>query len=207
MMPLTQIVGFCNVSELARVAGCDFEVLFDHSLWDWCQESNHGEGLWSKAGGLLCSLSCISLDELKVGGLVRLKSAGQKILVELAWQENQTGQSLLVASLPTGADDSSSLPKLNPTGGATEPSQSPARQLAFYFVCRCCDAKWFAETNLSRCPRCQTQSVSNEAAVPPWWKHRACCLPASTLNQTVPMVVSRELPEAQIAKENGHEPR
>ncbi len=39
----------------------------------------------------------------------------------------------------------------------------------WYFVCETCCAKWFAETNRSHCPRCQTQAISKEQIRPPWW--------------------------------------
>lgn len=38
----------------------------------------------------------------------------------------------------------------------------------WYFVCRECGAKWFAEQRIERCPRCQAATVALEKHVPPW---------------------------------------
>jgi len=39
----------------------------------------------------------------------------------------------------------------------------------WYFVCVTCSAKWFAETQRTHCPRCQTPAVSVQRITPPWW--------------------------------------
>jgi hypothetical protein len=41
-------------------------------------------------------------------------------------------------------------------------------QRAWYFVCDCCNAKWFAEIQEMECPRCGRSAVSSERHVPPW---------------------------------------
>lgn len=47
--------------------------------------------------------------------------------------------------------------------------QPPARDdAAFYFVCFCCGAKWFAPRNRTSCPRCGRTATSSERLVPPW---------------------------------------
>ena len=43
-------------------------------------------------------------------------------------------------------------------------------RLAWYFVCACCDAKWFAPRQRWACPRCGTTAVSRERLEPPWFR-------------------------------------
>ena len=52
---------FLDVTDLAKVAGCDFAVWFSRSLSDWCQQSETGSGLWSKKQADSCALSPASL--------------------------------------------------------------------------------------------------------------------------------------------------
>ncbi len=42
----------------------------------------------------------------------------------------------------------------------------------FYFLCRRCEAKWFAAIARIRCPRCGKRCRSDVQASPPWL--RAC---------------------------------
>lgn len=37
-----------------------------------------------------------------------------------------------------------------------------------YFVCETCNAKWFCEPELRRCPRCGALAASRENIAPPW---------------------------------------
>jgi hypothetical protein len=43
-------------------------------------------------------------------------------------------------------------------------------QTPYYFVCTRCDAKWFGNRPLARCPRCRRRCRSEEQIVPPWWR-------------------------------------
>ena len=38
----------------------------------------------------------------------------------------------------------------------------------WYFICRSCTAKWFADAPRLRCPRCGTPAESNEMLIAPW---------------------------------------
>jgi hypothetical protein len=40
----------------------------------------------------------------------------------------------------------------------------------WYFVCSCCDAKWFAPVGRMACPRCGSEATSTERFAPPWLK-------------------------------------
>lgn len=43
-------------------------------------------------------------------------------------------------------------------------------RIPFYFVCPRCDAKWFWNRRLARCPRCRRRCRSVERIFPPWWR-------------------------------------
>lgn len=38
----------------------------------------------------------------------------------------------------------------------------------FRFVCKHCNAQWFARVEAMRCPRCNRRSFSDEQIDPPW---------------------------------------
>jgi hypothetical protein len=164
------MVEFFDVTELATTAGCDFDVWFNRVLWDWCHLSAPNNGLWSKAGGLLCSLSCIAEDNLRIGGPVQLKTAGEKVVVDLApWPKHSDSRITLVSLCETGQSGTTA----NCIAASIPPHQPEAKggSIPFYFVCELCDAKWFAETRTAHCPRCRTRNSSRERLIPPWRKH------------------------------------
>lgn len=47
---------------------------------------------------------------------------------------------------------------------------------SYYFVCRRCEAKWFAPLRKRRCPRCGKVGVSREQLTPPWHQRTAIAI-------------------------------
>lgn len=164
---------FLDVTDLAKVAGCNYSVWFGRSLWDWCQQPETATGLWSKAGGLLCSLSCIPDETLRVGGPVKLKTAGEKVVVDLVSWVSPSDTRVIYLSLSgfgqhgRPANRIAATISVRPKRAERKPESIP-----FYFLCGLCDAKWFAEARAACCPRCRTPGRSQEQVAPPWWQGR-----------------------------------
>jgi hypothetical protein len=170
MKPPNELANFIDVTDIAKAAGCDFGVWFSRSLVEWCQIAPRGPGLWTREGGLLCSLAYLAEVEHFPSGPTRLKTTGERISVELSWFVGTEGMRRVFISL---ADEKGDLLSPRPLPLIEEPKNGCAnnrRQVPFYFVCLVCEAKWFAETQRSTCPRCRTSRLSNEQLTPPWWK-------------------------------------
>jgi hypothetical protein len=164
--------GLVNVSGLAKLAGCNFEVAFSQKLWAWCQSSPGGPGLWNKEGGILCSLSCRDLPAEGCDELATVKTAGQKIMVRLRWSSDGECSSRFVVSLRVDNCERRRIEnkRLLDRAKVTPIPIESRPEAPWYFVCLACDAKWFAESSRARCPRCSDSNTSTEQITPPWWR-------------------------------------
>ena len=70
-----------------------------------------------------------------------------------------------------GAEENGNMCNFGKCNGRCRCDESPAgsaEKRRWYFVCRVCNAKWFASDRVNRCPRCGTPAVATEKIVPPW---------------------------------------
>lgn len=171
-MPNTSApLSLVDVSATAKLAGCDFEVWFSRSLWDWCRQSPRGPGLWSREGGLLCSLSYLADAEQLPSGPARLKTAGERVEVELDWLGGRQGMQRLIVSFAHERGSCQRADARRLIDQSVAATGKANGELPYYFVCTNCDAKWFARSMQSKCPRCEAVCSSTQQIEPPWRTH------------------------------------
>lgn len=76
---------------------------------------------------------------------------------------------------------------------------SAAAKVPFYFLCHCCEAKWFAAATRSRCPRCGARCRSDIRALPPWLSMGAGAVERARAEDPIP---DEQSPRRNVAARN-----